>query len=340
MPPRDRAPSFAGFIADPGTQQTEGVLPTITSRLNALGQKLGVTIFGISGYRTPAHSVAVGGFANDPHTQGAAEDIGVNSQLRSSASGISEAELESVGLTRPFGGASEVNHIQLLPGATRANRVGAGSLNTSIVPSYVPKAYRGWVRTASQQTGLSGAIVAAQINDESGFDPSVTSPTGAEGIAQFEPGTWKTYGKGDPYDPQAALPAYIALMSALLAQYHGNVRDALAAYNAGSGNISAGYGYADSILSRAGAPRTATAGGASKFSGTRPGGQSTDSSGAPADTGEAVTKLFTDYQSEVDTPRSAPVSSFTPVSQAGWRAPFQWWWQSFSGNYNQENQSG
>jgi hypothetical protein len=112
--------SLPGFIADPGTSQTEGELPELTAALNALGNALGVTIYGISGYRSPAHSVAVGGFANDPHTQGKAEDIGVNSLLRSSAAQISEAELARYGLYRPFDpsddpGNSEVNHIQLIP---------------------------------------------------------------------------------------------------------------------------------------------------------------------------------------------------------------------------------
>jgi hypothetical protein len=109
-----------GFIADPGTSQLEGELPTLTAALNALGKALGVTIYGISGYRSPAHSVAVGGFANDPHTQGKAEDIGVDSLLRSSAAQISGAELARFGLYRPFDpsddpGNSEVNHIQLIP---------------------------------------------------------------------------------------------------------------------------------------------------------------------------------------------------------------------------------
>ena len=109
-----------GFTPDPGTSQTEGQLPVLTARLNALGQALGVTIYGISGYRTPARSVAVGGYANDPHTKGEAEDIGVNSLLRSSAAQISEAELARFGLYRPFDPSddpnnSEVNHIQLIP---------------------------------------------------------------------------------------------------------------------------------------------------------------------------------------------------------------------------------
>jgi hypothetical protein len=112
--------SLPGFIADPGTSQAEGELPELTAALNALGKALDVTIYGISGYRSPAHSVAVGGFANDPHTQGKAEDIGVNSLLRSCAAQICEAELARYGLYRPFDpsddpGNSEVNHIQLIP---------------------------------------------------------------------------------------------------------------------------------------------------------------------------------------------------------------------------------
>lgn len=116
------AASGAGFIADPGTSQTEGELPTLTAQLNALGEALDVTIYGISGYRTPAHSVAVGGFADDPHTRGEAEDVGVNSLLRSSAAQISDAELAQFGLYRPFDPSddptnTEVNHIQLIPNA-------------------------------------------------------------------------------------------------------------------------------------------------------------------------------------------------------------------------------
>ncbi len=114
------AASGPGFVADPGTSQTEGQLPQLTAQLGALGRALGVTIYGISGYRTPAHSVAVGGYANDPHTLGQAEDIGVGSLLRSSAAQISEAQLAAYGLYRPFDPSdnpnnTEVNHIQLIP---------------------------------------------------------------------------------------------------------------------------------------------------------------------------------------------------------------------------------
>ncbi|HEX3690338.1 MAG TPA: D-Ala-D-Ala carboxypeptidase family metallohydrolase [Solirubrobacteraceae bacterium] len=112
--------SGPGFAADPGTIQSVGELPVLTARLDQLAKALNVVIYGISGYRTPAHSVAVGGFADDPHTKGEAEDVGVNSLLRSSAAQITEAQLARYGLYRPFDpsddpGNTEVNHIQLIP---------------------------------------------------------------------------------------------------------------------------------------------------------------------------------------------------------------------------------
>lgn len=217
---------------------------------------------------------------------------------------------------------------------TQASGLGANSPRNNPVPTYVPKQYRSWVRNASASTGLPASIVAAQINMESGFDRNATSPTGAQGIAQFEPSTWQAQKvKGSPYDPQAALLGYDKLMGALLRQYNGNVRNALAAYNAGPGNLQAGYGYADAILAKAGAPRSVQAGQPSNYGGTRPGGQpatnsssSSGSGGGSSDTGADVTQLFTDYDNELES-SSAPTSTFSGKN------PFSLWWQSFSGNY-------
>jgi uncharacterized protein YcbK (DUF882 family) len=81
--------------------------PPLAKRLDALGKALGLHLIGISGYRTPQHSVEVGGFANDPHTQGKASDTpGIE--------GVSESTLNQYGLTRPFGGSREADHIQLV----------------------------------------------------------------------------------------------------------------------------------------------------------------------------------------------------------------------------------
>ena len=127
----------------------------------------------------------------------------------------------------------------------------------------IPPRYRGLVMAAARASGLPVKIVATQIDYESAWDPTVTSSAGAEGIAQFEPSAWATYGHGSPYNPRDAFVAYAKYMGALLHQYKGNVRDSLAAYNAGPGNLAAGYPYADTILSGAGYTGNPTAGGGS-----------------------------------------------------------------------------
>jgi hypothetical protein len=95
----------SGFFPAPGTNYSVGEEPELAARLNTLGKALHLHLIGISGYRTPQHSVEVGGFADDPHTQGLASDTpGVE--------GVAEATLERFCLTRPFAGAREADHIQ------------------------------------------------------------------------------------------------------------------------------------------------------------------------------------------------------------------------------------
>lgn len=96
-----------GFTPGTGTTYDKGVLPELSQRLNALAQAHGLKLTGISGYRTPQHSVEVGGFADDPHTKGLASDT-------EGTQSIPKALLNSYGLERPFPGSKEADHIQLL----------------------------------------------------------------------------------------------------------------------------------------------------------------------------------------------------------------------------------
>ena len=80
-------------------------------------------------------------------------------------------------------------------------------------------------------------LLAAQLYAESGFNPFARSPAGAEGIAQFMPGTAESYGLSNPYDPVAAIDAQAHLMSDLLKTFGGKVALALAGYNAGAGAV-------------------------------------------------------------------------------------------------------
>ncbi len=114
VPPEEPATNTKGggrFVAGPGTNYTAGKEPEIVRRLSQLGSSIGATLRGISGYRSPAHSVAVGGFPNDPHTKGEASDTEGTQK-------IPKRILNKFGLERPFPGAAEADHIQLLHSAT------------------------------------------------------------------------------------------------------------------------------------------------------------------------------------------------------------------------------
>jgi hypothetical protein len=74
------------------------------------------------------------------------------------------------------------------------------------------------------------------IWQESSFRSHVVSPAGAQGIAQFMPGTAAERGLSDPFDPEAAIPKSAELLADLRKRF-GNWGLAAAAYNAGAGRV-------------------------------------------------------------------------------------------------------
>lgn len=88
----------------------------------------------------------------------------------------------------------------------------------------------------AQQIGLPWPVFNAWINQESGWNPNAVSNAGAQGIAQFMPGTASDVGLSDPFDPFASLKA----AANLLQGYHNSFGSwplALGAYNAGAGAV-------------------------------------------------------------------------------------------------------
>jgi soluble lytic murein transglycosylase-like protein len=83
---------------------------------------------------------------------------------------------------------------------------------------------------------VSAALIAAQLYAESNFNPFAVSRAGARGIAQFMPGTARTYGLANPFDAGASIDAQAHLMRDLLRRF-GSVSLALAAYNAGPARV-------------------------------------------------------------------------------------------------------
>jgi len=127
----------------------------------------------------------------------------------------------------------------------------------TLAPGTVPAAYSALIESAGTSCApLSPPLLAAQLYQESGFNPKAVSSTGAEGIAQFEPGTWPNWsspqdgdGKQDVWNPADAIPAaarYDCALARQVAKLGGNqIDDMLAAYNAGLGAVLAAGGVPD-----------------------------------------------------------------------------------------------
>ena len=149
-------------------------------------------------------------------------------------------------------------------------QTGGGDGETArTLPSFVPAAYAEPLARAAQRWNISAGLLAAQLMAESNFNPFAQSSAGAQGIAQFMPGTAKAMGLRDPFDAAASIDAQAHLMRDLLRQF-GSVPLALAAYNAGPARVAAcgcvppipeTRGYVARILGLLGGAGEAVAGG-------------------------------------------------------------------------------
>ncbi len=94
---------------------------------------------------------------------------------------------------------------------------------------------------AAERYNVPKDLVKAIAKAESDFNPNATSGSGAQGLMQLMPATARELGVTDSYDPYQNVMGGTKYISQLLDKYDGNVTLALAAYNAGSGNV-AKYG--------------------------------------------------------------------------------------------------
>ena len=113
---------------------------------------------------------------------------------------------------------------------TAANATSSGSVSS-------PENLEEYFKEASETYGVDINLLKAIARQESNFNPSATSSAGAMGGMQLMPSTAKGLGVTNAYDAQQNIMGGAKLMAQNLKKYNGDVSLALAAYNAGGGNV-------------------------------------------------------------------------------------------------------
>ena len=93
------------------------------------------------------------------------------------------------------------------------------------------------IRRLSERYELAPELVRAVIRQESAFDPFAVSIKGAQGLMQLMPATARRFGVQDVFDPAENVLGGVKYLRLLLDRYDGDMRLALAAYNAGEGAV-------------------------------------------------------------------------------------------------------
>ncbi len=210
-------------------------------RMASAARAAGVDLVVVSGYRSDAEQAMLFAQHPDPkwvarpgqslHRLGTELDLGP-----ASAYGWLAAHAPTFHFIRRYAWEPWHYGLNLNPGSASVGYGGSHEAGGSSLPSFVPARYAPMLARAAQRWNVSGGLLGAQIEAESGFDPNSRSPAGALGIAQFMPGTARTYGLANPMDPAQSIDAQGHLMRDLLRQF-GSVPLALAAYNAGPGRV-------------------------------------------------------------------------------------------------------
>jgi soluble lytic murein transglycosylase-like protein len=97
--------------------------------------------------------------------------------------------------------------------------------------------YDASINEHARRQGVAEDLVRAVIQVESAYNPNAVSVKGAMGLMQLMPATATELGVKDPFDPEQNIRGGVKYLKQLLTRYDNKVELALAAYNAGIGNV-------------------------------------------------------------------------------------------------------
>lgn len=106
-----------------------------------------------------------------------------------------------------------------------------------LAPSAKSARFDDSINEHSRRMGVSADLVRAVIQVESAFNPTAVSTKGAMGLMQLMPATAMELGVINPFEPDQNIRGGVAYLKRLLVRYDHKVELALAAYNAGMGNV-------------------------------------------------------------------------------------------------------
>jgi len=138
------------------------------------------------------------------------------------------------------------DHPRSEPGYRLVRVYGSDSDDSGIVPvkrksgrSYKTRstAFDPLIQRVSNQVTVDPALIKSVMHAESSFDPRALSSQGASGLMQLMPGTARRYGVTRIFDPQQNVMAGSRYLRDLLVQFDGDMRLALAGYNAGENAV-------------------------------------------------------------------------------------------------------
>lgn len=98
-------------------------------------------------------------------------------------------------------------------------------------------AYDDVIARAATRWQVEFALVKAVVHAESAFDPEAVSRAGARGLMQLMPSTARLLHVADIHDPEENINGGARYLRMMLDRFRGDVRNALAAYNAGPANV-------------------------------------------------------------------------------------------------------